>query len=118
MGDEIRDLDDVEAQAWATIYAAWSTFAHERAEGHADDGVRLLRERRRPAALRDDPQIAEMAVERERAAIVAWVRAESVRLDGEADARASDSLYAKAERSCAFLLRSVALSIERGEHDR
>lgn len=98
MGDEIRDLDDVEAQAWATIYAAWSTFAHESAEGHADDGVRLLRERRRPSALRDDPQIAEMAVERERAAIVAWLRA-AVKVPGSMGDLPADA-------------------IERGEHDR
>lgn len=127
MSDPIRDLDDVEAQAWATIYAAWSTFAHESAEGHADDGVRLLRERRLQPAERavslatrlvsaEGRAVVAAAVERSK--VVAWVRAESVRLDGEADARASDSLYAKAERSCAFLLRSVAISIERGEHDR
>lgn len=76
MTNEVRDLDDVEAQAWATIYAAWSTFAHESAEGHADEGIKILRDRRASRAssvlVRD---AAYRAKHEERKAIAEWLRA-------------------------------------------
>lgn len=105
MGDEIRDLDDVEAQAWATIYAAWSTFAHERAEGHADDGVRLLRERRGPVPTASVVSLATRLAagcgrEVERTKIAAWLRAEHSR------GRVS------------YPTDLLVEAIERGEHDR
>ena len=100
MGDEIRDLDDVEAQAWARAYVNVE-YMSDAAEV-ADECVRLLRRRRRPAALRDDPQIAEMAVERERAAIATWLRNMS-----DLDQWATS----------AGILLDLAISIDRGEHD-
>lgn len=97
MADEIRDLDDVEAQAWATIYAHWSSFAHESAAGHADEGLRLLRQRRAPAedkiARMGAEWAASVGAERERAAIVAWLRSVGV-------------------------FAGVVDAIERGEHER
>lgn len=113
MSDPIRDLDDVEAQAWATIYAAWSTFAHESAEGHADDGVRLLRERRGPVSAASVVSLATRlaaacgreadAVAVERAKIATWLRNMS-----DLDQWATS----------AGILLDLAISIERGEHDR
>lgn len=52
MADEIRDLDDIEAQAWARAYAAGAKWAADgypnRPPMFADECVRLLRERRAP----------------------------------------------------------------------
>lgn len=95
MSDPIRDLDDVEAQAWVLALANsdCSTMA-------ADECVRLLRERRLPSALRDDPTIAEMARDHEREKVVAWLR----------DPRMPSSREVAA--------REFAAAIERGEHDR
>lgn len=120
MADEIRDLDDVEAQAWTTTYAAFADRSNspEVAAEEADECIRLLRERRRPSALRDDPTIAEMARDHEREKVVAWLRAESERLDGLADALESSGEQAPAERFSAFRLRSAAHAIDSGEHDR
>lgn len=89
MSDEIRDLDDVEAQAWAL---AW---AHSGCSPKAaDECVRLLRERRPSVAstvLVDDA--AYRAKCAEHAAIVAWLR--------------SVGVFAR-----------VVAAIERGEHER
>lgn len=95
MSDEIKDLDDVEAHAWVTAFAAgvgWAESYPFRMALFADECIRLLRERR-AKPWREDPQIAEMARDREREKIVAHLRT-------------FDSL------------KAVADAIERGEHDR
>lgn len=106
MTDEVRDLDDVEAQAWAAIYAAWSTFAHESAEGHADNGVRLLRERRAHASRTHTGtsswDTSAHGRSAERAAVVSWLR------------KCGTWVGPRAQEHCA----SLADAIERGEHVR
>jgi len=99
MADKIQDLDDVEAQAWAFVWAALAASGDEVPSVNADECVRLLRERRTPSALREDPQIAEWAVDIERQKIVAWLRAEQA-------------------RGRVAFPADLALDIERGEHDR
>ena len=121
MSDGIRDLDDVEAHVWAVAFAAgvgWMDSYPFRPAVFADECIRLLRERRVANPWREDLQIAEMAVDREREKIVAWLRAESERLDGLADALEGSGEQAPAERFCAFRLRAAAFAVDHGEHDR
>ena len=102
MADKIQDLDDVEAIAWALAWPtvwAFSNRSCDVAAENADECVRQLRERRTPSALREDPQIAEWAVDIERQKIVAWLRAEQA-------------------RGRVAFPADLALDIERGEHDR
>lgn len=100
MTEEIRDLDDVEAQAWAMAYssgARWAEGYPNRPPLYADECIRLLRARRAPAEAKITRMgaewLADVAAERERAAIVAYLR----RFDS---------------------LASVADAIKRGEHER
>lgn len=100
MGDEIRDLDDVEAWAWATAFAAgvrWAESYPGRPAVFADECVRLLRERRAQPedklARMGAEWVADVAAAREREKIVAPLRG-------------FDSLTATAD------------AIERGEHDK
>lgn len=108
MGDEIRDLDDVEAQAWAQTYS-YAVEYREDAARRADECVRLLRERREKSAPRgvvlDIGTSYDAARHAERAKIAAWLRSES-----------DDSL--PSERAEAIALLDAASAIDRGEHDK
>lgn len=111
MGDEIRDLDDVEAQAWARAYVNVE-YMSDAAEV-ADECVRLLRERRGPVSAASVVSLATRlaaacgreadAVAVERAKIATWLRNMS-----DLDQWATS----------AGILLDLAISIDRGEHDR
>ena len=111
MADEIRDLDDVEAQAWAFVWAALAASGDEVPSVNADECVRLLRERRATRVvesggseaidyLREDAATKGIAYGRieERKAIVAWLR--------EPDNAGREHVD------------DLAYEIESGEHDR
>jgi len=104
MSEPIRDLDDVEAQAWVLALANsdCSTMA-------ADECIRLLRERREKNAPRgvalDIGSSYDAARHAERKAIVAWLTNESHHC-------------LPSEHREAIVLLEAAMSIERGEHDR
>lgn len=73
MSDPIRDLDDVEAIAWALAWPtvwAFSNRSCDVAAENADECVRLLRERRRTRP----HDGAERIILGEREKIVAWLR--------------------------------------------
>lgn len=111
MTDQIRDLDDVEAQAWATTYAAFADRSNspEVAAEEADECVRMLRERRAHASRTHTGtsswDTSAHGRSAERAAVVAWLTNES-----------HDCL--PSERCEAIALLEAARAIERGEHDR
>lgn len=123
MTNEIRDLDDVEAQAWVSVCARLGT-------RHADECVRLLRERRATTHAREASAVAvedcaqdrvcatppgclrhwaercrELVRERdaaavtERAKVAAWLRSHGAAYSGSLSAQ-------------------FAEAIERGDHDR
>lgn len=116
MSDEIKDLDDVEAIAWALAWPtvwAFSNRSCDVAAENADECVRLLRERRGPVSAASVVSLATRlaaacgreadAAAVERAKIVAWLR-----LKDEEDTWAPNS----------SILGCAADAIERGEHDR
>ena len=113
MSDEIKDLDDVEAQAWATAMASPAYLDMLSRSRFADECVRLLRERRGPVSAASVVSLATRlaaacgreadAAAVERAKIVAWLR-----LKDEEDTWAPNS----------SILGCAADAIERGEHDR
>lgn len=116
MSDEIKDLDDVEAIAWALAWPtvwAFSNRSCDVAAENADECVRLLRERRGPVSAASVVSLATRlaaacgreadAVAVERAKIATWLRNMS-----DLDQWATS----------AGILLDLAISIERGEHDR
>ncbi len=108
MSDEIRDLDDVEAIVWALAWPtvwAFSNRSCDTAAENADECIRLLRERRAKVAHTGTSTWDTSAHGRsaERAKIATWLRNLSD-LDKWAP--------------YAGILLDLAVSIERGEHNR
>lgn len=131
MSDDIRDLDDVEAQAWAMAFASgvrWAESYPGRPKLFADECVRLLRERRGPVSAASVVSLATRlaaacgreadAVAVERTKIAAWLRAAADRVEVLPPERGEIGDKWKHADAVAGHLRITACAIERGEHDR
>ena len=128
MSDEIKDLDDVEAQAWATAMASPAYLDMLSRSRFADECVRLLRERRGPVSAASVVSLATRlaaacgreadAVAVERTKIAAWLRAAADRVEVLPPERGEIGDKWKHADAVAGHLRITACAIERGEHDR
>ena len=105
MSDEIKDLDDVEAQAWALCLAGAPYSDSKLCATYADECIRMLRERRAKAARTHTGtstwDTSAHGRSAERARIATWLRNLS-----DLDQWAPD----------VGILLDLAVSIERGEH--
>ena len=135
MSDEIKDLDDVEAHAWAAAMSAGllscdATLPEVMADALtvADQVVQSLRERRaKPSAATMVSLATQLAaacgreanaVAVERAKVVAWLRAAADRVEVLPPERGEIGDKWKHADAVAGHLRITACAIERGEHDR